>query len=67
MLKAALQAESPLWKNAANEPATAVTTKIAHASSATSSTFPTAVTGFFSDEETVSSCTLAKKNASPNP
>jgi hypothetical protein len=36
-------------KNDAKLPATAVTTKIAHASSATSTTFPAAVTGFLNE------------------
>ena len=36
-------------------------------SSATSTTFPAAVTGFVIDDETVSSCTAVKKTASPKP
>ena len=49
------QLESPELKKEAKLPATAVTTKIAHASSATSTTFPAAVTGFVIDDDTVSS------------
>jgi hypothetical protein len=54
-------------KNDAKLPASAVTTKMAHASRSTSTTFPAVVTGFFSDDETVRSCTPVKKTASPNP
>ena len=48
-------------------PATAVTTKMAHASRPTSTTLPTGVSGFVILDETVSSCTAQKKAASPNP
>ena len=49
------QLESPELKKDAKLPAIAVTTKIAHASSATSMTFPTAVTGLVIDDDTDSS------------
>ena len=57
--------ESPEVKNDANEPPTAVITKIAHASSRMSTTRPTTVIGFFSDDETLRTCTLVKKTAWP--
>jgi hypothetical protein len=44
-----------------------VTTKIVHISSATSTTFPAAVTGLMIDDQMVSSCTAVKKTASPKP
>jgi hypothetical protein len=43
-------------KNEANEPAIAVTTKIPQNSRITSTTWPTLVTGFLNDEETVTIC-----------
>jgi hypothetical protein len=58
---------SPELKNVAKLPATAVTTKMAHASRPTSIIFPTDVTGFVILDETVSNCTEQKKAASPNP
>ena len=61
------QLESPELKKEAKLPATAVTTKIAHISSATSTIFPAALTGLVSDEETDSSCTAVKKTESPKP
>ncbi len=42
-------------------------TAIAQISRATSTVFPTAVSGFFIDEETVKICTVEKKIASPKP
>jgi hypothetical protein len=54
-------------KNVAKLPATAVTTKMAHASRPTSIIFPADVTGFVILDETVSNCTAQKKAASPNP
>src|SRR5690242_19923615 len=62
-----LREASPELKNVARLPATAVTTKIAHSSRATSTTFPALVTGLGIEEETVSSCTAVKKAASPRP
>src|SRR5213082_720367 len=58
---------SPLMKKEANEPATAVTTKTAQHSRATSTIWPACVTGFLKEEETVTICAVEKKNASPNP
>jgi hypothetical protein len=58
---------SPELKNVAKLPATAVTTKMPHASSPTSIIFPTDVTGFVILDETVSNCTPQKKAESPNP
>jgi GntR family transcriptional regulator len=49
------QLESPELKKEAKLPATAVTTKIAQTSSATSITLPTAVTGLVRDDDTDSS------------
>ena len=49
------QLESPEVKKEAKLPATAVTTKIAHTSSTTSMTFPTALTGLVSEDDTDSS------------
>jgi hypothetical protein len=49
------QPESPELKKEAKLPATAVTTKIAHASRATSTILPPAVRGFAIADETVSS------------
>src|SRR5919201_723234 len=40
---------------------------MAQSSRITSTTLPAPVSGFLSDEETVSTCTVAKKSASPNP
>ena len=54
-------------KKEAKLPATPVTTKIAHASRATSTTLPAAVSGFVDDDEMVSSWTAVKKTASPKP
>jgi hypothetical protein len=54
-------------KNVEKLPATAVTTPIAHSSNMTSTTFPTPVSGFLIDEETVRTCTVAKKSESPKP
>jgi hypothetical protein len=48
-------------------PATAVTTKTAHASRPTSTILPADVSGFLICDETVSNCTAEKKAASPNP
>ena len=48
-------------------PATAVRTKMAHASSPTSTILPTEVSGFLIEDETVSSYTAVKQAASPNP
>jgi hypothetical protein len=58
---------SPELKNVAKLPATAVTTKMAHASRPTSIIFPADVTGFVMLDETVSNCTAQKKAESPNP
>ena len=58
---------SPLVKKEANEPATAVTTKIPQASRTTSTICPAGVTGFVKEEETVTICAVEKKSASPNP
>jgi hypothetical protein len=45
----------------------AVTTPTAHNSRITSTTLPTPVSGFFIDEETLSTCTVAKKREPPKP
>ena len=58
---------SPELKNVAKLPATAVTTKMAHASRATSIILPAGVSGFVILDETVSNCTAQKKAESPNP
>src|SRR6185437_14023242 len=57
--------ESAEVKKAAKLPATAVTTKTAQASRATSTTLPPTVRGFVIAEEMVSSWTEVKKTASP--
>jgi hypothetical protein len=60
-------AESPLAKKLEKMPATAVTTSLAHSSNTTSTTLPTAVSGFLSDDETVNTCTVEKNSESPKP
>ena len=61
------RARQPELKNVAKLPATAVATKMAHASRPTSTILPTVVGGFVILEETVSNCTEQKKAASPSP
>jgi hypothetical protein len=61
------QLASPELKNVAKLPATAVTTKMAHASRHTSITFPAGVSGLVILDEMVSNCTEQKKAASPSP
>src|SRR5581483_980236 len=59
------QLRSAVWKNEAIAPAEPATTTTAQSSSRTSTTLPAAVSGFLSCDETVSSCTVVKKSASP--
>jgi hypothetical protein len=53
------------WKKSAIAPAEPATTSTAQISSKTSITRPVTVSGFFSCEDTVRSCTVVKKRASP--
>ncbi len=54
------------WKKLAIAPAEPATTITAHSSSSTSTIRPPAVSGFLICDETVSSCTVVKKSASPS-
>ena len=53
------------WKKSAIAPAEPATTSTAQSSRKTSVRRPVTVSGFFSCEDTVSSCTVVKKRASP--
>ena len=56
----------PLVKKAAIAPAEPATTTTAQSSNAMSTTRPQVVSGFLICDDTVKSCTVEKKNASPS-